>query len=238
MKKVQEEQRREASQERPAAAVNEPRSEHGFHSTTPHQPFHPQTPVNQTPVNAPTHTPYSVPSAPSHPSIASAETAPRFTTTYPAYPHNPANPLDNTLPRGLLYKLIDLHFEYIYPLTPILHRPSFLADLRCRREEQPGEEEWTAMVLSVIGVTVAQLPAPLVPMSKEEARHLVHMCYSHVKGWQMKEVETFTVTRGEFGQSLYPVTTKLTAQGSCCTLSSSSLRSWATSSPQPQSEVY
>lgn len=118
-------------------------------------------------------------------------------TAYPLYPYNPANVLDNMLPRGLLYKIIDLHFEYVYPLTPLLHRPSFTNDLDERREDRPGQDEWVALVLAVVAVTIAQLPHPLMPLPQSDARSLVQRCYRHVCGWQIKEMEDFSVIRGE-----------------------------------------
>lgn len=118
------------------------------------------------------------------------------TPTFPAYPHNPANVLDNMLPRGLLYKLVDLHFEYVYPLTPLLHKPTFMRDLDSRREDRSGEEDWTALVLSMVAATIAYLPRPFIPIPHEEARCLVQRCYQHVRGWQIKEMEGFTIERG------------------------------------------
>lgn len=121
------------------------------------------------------------------------------TDAFPKFPHNPNNVFDNTLPRGLLYKIIDLYFDYIYPLTPLLHRPTFLLDVQSRREDRRGEEEWAAMVLSLVAMTVTQLPYPLVPMARDDAKSLVHRCYQHARGWQVEEYESFTPNRGGCG---------------------------------------
>lgn len=117
-------------------------------------------------------------------------------TGYPKYPYNPDNVLDNVLPRGLLYTIIDLYFEYIYPLTPLIHRPSFERDVNNHRENRQGEDEWVAMVLSLVAMTITQLPHPLVPMSREDGQSLVQRCYQYARGWIMQEFETFTVNRG------------------------------------------
>lgn len=53
------------------------------------------------------------------------------------------------------------------------------------------------MVLSLIAVTITQLPHPLVPMSRDDAKSLVHRCYHHARGCQVEEHEKFSVNRGE-----------------------------------------
>lgn len=157
--------------------------------------LHAQTPTAEGtgppgPSISPTVTQYRIPSTfPLTPIQATS-------VEFPAYPYNPSNVLDNMLPRGLLYKLLQLHFEYVYPLTPLLHWPTFLRDVDERREDRDGEDEWVSLVLSVVAVTICQLPHPLVPIPRDQARSLAKRCYRHVRGWQVRELDGCSVNRG------------------------------------------
>lgn len=116
---------------------------------------------------------------------------------YPHFPHNPNNVFDNILPRGLLYLLIDHFFDYIYPLNPIIHRPTFLRDVLVHREEKPGETEWIAMVMTVVALTIIQLPPSFLPISIEEARRITMTCYRHARGAQLAEYHQLSLCRRE-----------------------------------------
>lgn len=96
---------------------------------------------------------------------------------YSHMPSNPSNPLDQILPRPLLHHIIDLYFDYVYPLVPCLHRPSFMADLYGHREEREGEEEWTVLVLCLVAATLCQIPRAWVSMPRRDVRELVYRCY-------------------------------------------------------------
>ena len=90
---------------------------------------------------------------------------------------NAANPLEAVLPRDLMLQIISLFFHYLYPLIPLVHRPSFEADIEDRREEREGEQEWTALVLITLASTVAQLPSVLIPLEKSHSQALIQRCY-------------------------------------------------------------
>lgn len=122
--------------------------------------------------------------------------SPSFSTPpYASLPHNPSNPLEAILPRGFLYHIVDLFFDYIYCLTPCLHRPSFMRDLHAKREERPGEEEWTAMVLSLVAATLVQLPRAFVPMPRSEVKALVQKCYRHVTMALLRDYQDVSIDR-------------------------------------------
>jgi hypothetical protein len=96
-----------------------------------------------------------------------------------------------------LYHIIDLFFDYVYCLTPCLHRPSFLADLYARREERPGEEEWTALVLVVVGATLVQIPRAFVPLNRREVKVLVERCNAAGRGFLAADFHEIKVERCE-----------------------------------------
>lgn len=103
--------------------------------------------------------------------------------------------LDNILPRGLLYLIIDHFFDYIYPLNPIVHRPSFIKDIKDGREQRLGEEEWIAVVMTVISVTILQLPPAFLPISVEEARRIAITCYRYAKGFHTSDFHKLSLNR-------------------------------------------
>lgn len=122
--------------------------------------------------------------------------------THPSTPRHRLNPLDQILPRNLTYLIVDLYFKYIYCLIPCLHKPSFYRDLQDRREEQPGQEEWTALVLAVVASTLAQVPRSFVPLPNNEIKPLVLVCQEWVKRWQFQDFKQATVTRSRCDSDL------------------------------------
>lgn len=119
------------------------------------------------------------------------------TSAFAAYPHNPNNPIDMILPRGLLYHIVDLYFDYLYGLCPYLHRPSFMRDLRERREEKPNPEEFVALVCGVVSSTLGQIPRAFVPLPRREVKGMIIKTYEMVRQYLIKPFEDITVTRRE-----------------------------------------
>lgn len=109
--------------------------------------------------------------------------------------YNPDSVLDIMLPRGRLYKIIEMYFDYIHPLTPLLHSTTFWRDLERRRELDWGQEEWTALVLSVVALTICQLPYTFIPMTRDDARGLVQRCNAHIRTSQAIEWEKWSIER-------------------------------------------
>ena len=91
------------------------------------------------------------------------------------------NPFDAVLPRDKLNEIIQLHFDYVYPLIPLIHRPTFMFDIQRRREDRPNESEWTALVWSLILCTLAQVPHLVTNTPKPDVRKLILSCYAKVK---------------------------------------------------------
>ncbi|KAK4688912.1 hypothetical protein P7C73_g1194, partial [Tremellales sp. Uapishka_1] len=110
-------------------------------------------------------------------------------------PSSPLNPFDAILPRTLLLHVIEIYFDYVYGLVPILHRPSFMRDIHERREERPDQQEWTALVLALVGATLVQTPRAFVPLSRREVKALVERCQAESQAFLNLSFGTITVTR-------------------------------------------
>jgi hypothetical protein len=121
--------------------------------------------------------------------LPESTSSPSLLQQYPHFPHNPNNVFDNILPRGLFYLVIDHFFDYLHALNPVAHRPTFLRDILDRREENVGQEEWIAMVLAIVSLTILQLPPSFVPIPVTESRRIAYTCYRHARGYASKDYE-------------------------------------------------
>nr|XP_031862787.1 uncharacterized protein CI109_001799 [Kwoniella shandongensis]KAA5529859.1 hypothetical protein CI109_001799 [Kwoniella shandongensis] len=88
--------------------------------------------------------------------------------------------LDQVLPRTVTDTIIGHFFSSIYPLTPCVHRPTFLADLAARRDK--SDSVFFALALAVIGATLVQVPRMNMNMDKEQVEVLVRRCL----GWSSR----------------------------------------------------
>jgi hypothetical protein len=87
-------------------------------------------------------------------------------------PHRP----NDIAPREMLLQIIQLFFDFVYPLTPCIHRPSFMADLNNRREER--DPLFFALVMSTVAATLVQVPRGYLPLvERKEVRRLAQLCY-------------------------------------------------------------
>ena len=83
--------------------------------------------------------------------------------------------LEDVAPRETVLMILALFFDYAYPLTPCLHKPSFMADVHARREER--DPLFFALVMSTIASTLIQLPRSYIPMERHTVRKLAQACH-------------------------------------------------------------
>ncbi|KAJ7071845.1 fungal-specific transcription factor domain-containing protein [Mycena belliarum] len=83
--------------------------------------------------------------------------------------------LDEIAPRDTISLIIALFFDFVYPLTPCIHRPSFMADLHARREEH--DPLFFALVMSTVASTLVQVPRSYLPMERPVVRKLAQTCH-------------------------------------------------------------
>ncbi|CAE6462795.1 unnamed protein product [Rhizoctonia solani] len=83
--------------------------------------------------------------------------------------------LDDVAPRERIMHIIGVFFDLVYPLTPCIHRPSFMADLANRREER--DPLFFALVMSTVASTLVQAPRSYIPMDRPSVRRLAQQCH-------------------------------------------------------------
>jgi hypothetical protein len=71
--------------------------------------------------------------------------------------------------------IISLFFDFVYPLTPCIHKPSFMADLQTHREER--DPLFFALVMSTVASTLVQVPRSYLPMDRVSVRRLAETCH-------------------------------------------------------------
>lgn len=82
--------------------------------------------------------------------------------------------LEDVAPRDTISLIIALFFDFVYPLTPCIHKPSFMADLHARREER--DPLFFALVMSTVASTLVQVPRSYVPLDRAAVRKLAQTC--------------------------------------------------------------
>ena len=91
--------------------------------------------------------------------------------SYNYLPHR----LEDIASRDTISLIIALFFDFVYPLTPCVHRPSFMADLHSHREER--DPLFFALVMSTVASTLVQVPRSYLPMERSVVRKLAQTCY-------------------------------------------------------------
>jgi hypothetical protein len=81
--------------------------------------------------------------------------------------------LEEIAPRDTISLIIALFFDFVYPLTPCVHKPSFMADLHGRREER--DPLFFALVMSTLASTLVQMPRSYLPMDRAVVRKLAQV---------------------------------------------------------------
>lgn len=83
--------------------------------------------------------------------------------------------LEDVAPRDTILLIIALFFDFVYPLTPCVHKPSFMADVHARREER--DPLFFALVMSTVASTLVQVPRSYLPMERHAVRKLAQTCH-------------------------------------------------------------
>lgn len=145
------------------------------------------------------NTPHSVLTSPSFPLLAGSPNV-----DMSAIPVS----LDQVVSPTVVDQIIQLFFDYVYPLTPCLHRPTFLADLAARRDKT--DPIFFSLVLVVLASTLVQVPRVLVNLDKQEVEALARRCVRVARTKVAFIWEDPVPVRAEFGEPTYLVGPLLT----------------------------
>ena len=83
--------------------------------------------------------------------------------------------LEDIAPRDTILLIIALFFDFVYPLTPCVHKPSFMADIHAHREER--DPLFFALVMSAVASSLVQVPRSYLPMERHAVRKLAQTCH-------------------------------------------------------------
>nr|XP_019012481.1 uncharacterized protein I206_03329 [Kwoniella pini CBS 10737]OCF51262.1 hypothetical protein I206_03329 [Kwoniella pini CBS 10737] len=125
--------------------------------------------------------------------------------------------LDNVLGRDVAMYIFSLFFDYVHPLTPCLHRPTFLMEVETRRDEK--DPVFLSLVLSVLASAIVQIPKALLPpINNVPAREIADRCYqvSRLVSLNAYDPPTIELVITRFLDAVYHlVSGRLGAQAAC-----------------------
>ncbi len=102
------------------------------------------------------------------------KSAPGLSTMYCGPVVRPRS-LDDIAPRQTFLAIVSLYFHYLWPLLPIVDRPTFSHDLLNRRDER--DDTFLAFVLSLASYTLIQCPRTVIPAPWTVYRRLHRICH-------------------------------------------------------------
>jgi hypothetical protein len=69
-----------------------------------------------------------------------------------------------------------------------------------QREERAGQDEWVALVLSIVGTTVCRLQALKDLLSRDDAQILTQKCYHLIRGYLSRDHDYLSLERSELAE--------------------------------------
>lgn len=112
----------------------------------------------------------------------------------------PPHHFTHFLSRSLVHRALVLSRDTISAFFPCHDWPGTMRDFQQRREQEPGQEEWTAFVVASVGVTVAHLWAHMPELTKDEAIEVVNHCAMYARAYiaKVSADDEVTFNRREF----------------------------------------
>ncbi|KIW12745.1 hypothetical protein PV08_07931 [Exophiala spinifera] len=102
-------------------------------------------------------------------------------TTSPTW-DRPTYPTDLLCPRSLVLYILSDYLKYVYPLLPVVHRPTFEINLNDNRDQ--FDEEFFSLIISLCAATVALLPSRfqsyldfMAPLPFSTRTDMISHCY-------------------------------------------------------------
>ncbi|WVF70608.1 hypothetical protein IAT40_005400 [Kwoniella sp. CBS 6097] len=103
----------------------------------------------------------------------------------------PTTSIESILPRDLAMLTIRLYFDHVYCIIPVIHRPSFMADLAAHEEER--RPIFFALVMAIIATTLIHVPKSYFPIPAESVRKLSDKCLKACYAVTRREMDNPTV---------------------------------------------
>lgn len=108
--------------------------------------------------------------------------------------------LDQVVSGNVIDSIVGLFFDYVYPLTPCLHRPTFISNLTNRLDKT--DPVFFALTLTVLASTLVQVPRSLVNLDKGEVENLARRCVRVARAKIAYIWEESVPVQSSFGESL------------------------------------
>lgn len=109
------------------------------------------------------------------------------------------------LPFDLLELVTTLFFDILHPIVPYPNEVIFQSDIARRRDLGPDQQEWTAMVISLIGFTIVQIPNLVEGMTKSSLRELAQNCSEYTRDHLSIPCRQASIDRCRFSMFWYTV---------------------------------
>ncbi|WVQ85674.1 hypothetical protein IAT38_007840 [Cryptococcus sp. DSM 104549] len=103
----------------------------------------------------------------------------------------PTTSIESILPRDLAMLTIHLYFEHVYCIIPVIHKPSFNADLLAHEEER--RPMFFALIMAVIAATLIHVPKSYFPIPAESVRRLSDRCLKACYAVTRREMDIYGV---------------------------------------------
>ncbi|WVQ70978.1 hypothetical protein IAR50_000503 [Cryptococcus sp. DSM 104548] len=104
----------------------------------------------------------------------------------------PTTTIESVLPRELAMHCIHLYFDHVYCIIPVIHRPSFNADLVAHAEER--RPVFFALIMAMIAATLIHVPKSYFPVHHHDSiRRLSVKCLKACYAVTIREMDNNSV---------------------------------------------
>lgn len=83
--------------------------------------------------------------------------------------------LEDVIKRDVAIYVLSLYFDYVYPLVPLVHRPTFMK--RFHNQDDHKDPVFLGLILSILAASLMQIPKDQIPIEAESISGLAHRCH-------------------------------------------------------------
>ncbi|TYJ57555.1 hypothetical protein B9479_001637 [Cryptococcus floricola] len=104
----------------------------------------------------------------------------------------PTTTIESVLPRDLAMHCMHIYFDHVYCIIPVIHQPSFNADLAAHAEER--NPVFFALIMAMIAATLIQVPKSFFPTHDHDSiRRLSTRCLKACYAVTIREMNNTSV---------------------------------------------